>query len=69
MRDIIYYFVQKYGKRVRSGDIEVPSNNIGIDIAFGTIGYGSVIARPFRKVVHCYFRGEGRGGEGIMPLF
>lgn len=48
---IIYYFVQKFGKRVMSGDTAAASNNIAMDIGFGTIGYGSIMARPFKKVM------------------
>jgi hypothetical protein len=52
VRDIIYYFNQRYGRRVPSGDPHgpIPSNNLVMDIAFGTIGYGLVVARPYRKV-------------------
>ena len=56
MRNLIYWFICNYGKSKPPGppgDIDSAntlSNNIAVDISFGTIGYALVLSRTFKSV-------------------
>ncbi len=55
MRNLIYWFICSYGKSkpvVSEGD-KALSDNIAVDISFGTIGYALVLSRTFRSVSAC----------------
>lgn len=53
LRDMIYWLICKYGKQKPDTSEGQPgglSNNIALDISFGTIGHALILARAFKKV-------------------
>ena len=48
MRDWIYYFARTFGPR-RDGE-KLLRNRMAIDVSFGSVGFGRVLARPFIRV-------------------
>ncbi len=49
----MYYLIQFYGKEELKENAQVlsqMSNNIVLDISFGSMGYGLIAARAFKQV-------------------
>lgn len=57
VRDVIFLFISKYGRKKevagqpgRDNQQQRFSNDLAMEISFGSSGYGLVVARAFRKV-------------------
>ena len=52
MRNLVYWLICKHGKSKlhRHDDPNRLSNNIAVDISFGTTGYALILSRIFKSV-------------------